>query len=325
MPRAHGGPQADRPGPPGKARVRAVRESARLERDRSPSLPLKRWWLWPAGLQPRRAGSSPAPRGASRCKRTRLQRATPPVLPSPTWRRPRRPGLKSTASLLEQRPEIEAAVARALDVHRGRHGQDLLRAALLLCRLAGQQDAGDPAHAPSTAGRARMVRRLQQPPASEHVEAFLLGASHGQLRSHFGIVFSHIDEAPVLDALLRKTHWLKDQHLQLCMHQVSRGVWWGDGGAGARHRTPRARGCRPDRRMDRRLRRPRRRAGRADGAAARRTPAELSPPGCGCCGSPAAGERGASVALLRQLPDRPRRAAGADGRPRDRPPQARGL
>src|SRR5688500_17260601 len=28
--------------------------------------------------------------------------------------------------LLDQRPEIEAAVARAMDVHRGRHGQDLL-------------------------------------------------------------------------------------------------------------------------------------------------------------------------------------------------------
>jgi hypothetical protein len=46
------------------------------------------------------------------------------------------------------------------------------------------------------------------------------------LRSHFGVVFSHIDEAPVLDALLRKTHWLKDHQLQLCMHQVTRGTWW---------------------------------------------------------------------------------------------------
>jgi HEAT repeat protein len=60
------------------------------------------------------------------------------------------------------------------------------------------------------------------------VEAFLLGASHGQLRSHFGVAFSHVDEAPVLDALLRKTHWLKDQQLQLCVHQVTRGTWCGD-------------------------------------------------------------------------------------------------
>jgi HEAT repeat protein len=56
----------------------------------------------------------------------------------------------------------------------------------------------------------------------------LLGASHGQLRSHFGIAFSHVDEAPVLDALLRKTHWLKDHQLQLCVHQVGRGVWFDD-------------------------------------------------------------------------------------------------
>jgi HEAT repeat protein len=30
----------------------------------------------------------------------------------------------------------------------------------------------------------------------------------------------------VLDAILRKTHWLKDNQLQLCMHQVNRGAWW---------------------------------------------------------------------------------------------------
>ena len=35
--------------------------------------------------------------------------------------------------LIDQRPEIEAAVARAMDVHRGKHGPDLLRATLLLC------------------------------------------------------------------------------------------------------------------------------------------------------------------------------------------------
>src|SRR6185437_604002 len=81
-------------------------------------------------------------------------------------------------------------------------------------------------HTAKHGGQSPMVRRLQQAPASEHVEAFLLGASHGQLRSHFGIVFSHINEAPVLDALLRRTYWLKDHHLQLCMHQVTRGAWW---------------------------------------------------------------------------------------------------
>ena len=129
--------------------------------------------------------------------------------------------------LLFQRPEIEAAVARAMDVHRGRHGQDLLRAAMLLCDWPGSKTLAI-LHTAKHGGQSPMVRKLQQPPASEHVDAFLLGASHGQLRSHFGIAFSHIDEAPVLDALLRKTHWLKDHQLQLCVHQVNRGVWCGD-------------------------------------------------------------------------------------------------
>lgn len=132
------------------------------------------------------------------------------------------------AELMAQRPEIEAAVARALDVHRGRHGADLLRAALLLCDWPGSKTLAI-LHTAKHGGQSPMVRRLQQPPASEHVEAFLLGASHGQLRSHFGIVFSHINEAPVLDALLRKTHWLRDHQLQICMHQVTRGTWWSPG------------------------------------------------------------------------------------------------
>lgn len=133
--------------------------------------------------------------------------------------------LASYQSLMENRPEIEAAVARAMDVHRGKQGQDLLRAALLLCDWPASKTLGI-LHTTKHGGQSPMVRRLQQPPASEHVEAFLLGASHGGLRSHFGIVFSHIEEAPVLDAMLRRTHWLKDHQLQLCMHQVNRGVWW---------------------------------------------------------------------------------------------------
>jgi HEAT repeat protein len=129
--------------------------------------------------------------------------------------------------LTENRPEIEQAVARAMDVHRGKHGADLLRAALLLCDWPGSKTLAI-LHTAKHGGQSPMVRRLQQPPASEHVEAFLLGASHGQLRSHFGTVFSHIDEAPVLDALLRKTHWLKDHQLSLCLHQVSRAAWLGE-------------------------------------------------------------------------------------------------
>src|SRR5689334_3437210 len=115
--------------------------------------------------------------------------------------------------IIENRPDIEQAVARAMDVHRGKHGPELLRAALLLCDWPGSKTLAI-LHTAKHGGQSPMVRRLQQPPASEHVEAFLLGASHGQLRSHFGVVFSHIDEAPVLDALLRKTHWTKDHQLQ---------------------------------------------------------------------------------------------------------------
>jgi HEAT repeat protein len=140
---------------------------------------------------------------------------------------PRTPNPESYRLLIENRPEIEAAVARAMDVHRGRHGQELLRACLFLCDWPGSKTLSI-LSTTKHGGQSPMVRRLQQPPASEHVEAFLLGASHGGLRSHFGIVFSHINEAPVLDALLRKTHWLKDHQLQLCMHQVTRGAWWGE-------------------------------------------------------------------------------------------------
>ena len=132
--------------------------------------------------------------------------------------------LPDYSELVAQRPEIEAAVARAMDVYRGRYGQDLLRAALLLADTPASKTL-QILQTAKHGGQSAMVRRLQQPPSSEHVEAFLMGASHGQLRSHFGVVFSHIDEAPVLDAILRKTHWLKDNQLQLCMHQVSRGTW----------------------------------------------------------------------------------------------------
>ena len=152
-----------------------------------------------------------------------LEEAHPSIPESPD------PSIPQSAchDLLDQRPEIEAAVARAMDVHRGRHGQDLLRAALLLCDWPGSRTLAI-LKTTRHGGQSAMVRRLQQPPAAEHVEAFLLGATHGQLRSHFGVAFSHIADAPVLDALLRKTHWLKDHHLQLCVHQVNRGAWWED-------------------------------------------------------------------------------------------------
>jgi HEAT repeat protein len=128
--------------------------------------------------------------------------------------------------LLDQRPEIESAVARAAEVHRGRHGQDLLRAALLLCDWPGSKTMAI-LQSGKRGGQTPMLRRLQQAPASEHVEAFLLAAAQGHLRSHFVTAFSHIDAAPVLDGLLRCTHWLKCHQLQSCMHSVTRGAWLG--------------------------------------------------------------------------------------------------
>jgi hypothetical protein len=129
--------------------------------------------------------------------------------------------------LVDQRPEIEAAVARAMSV-RGRYGAELLRAALLLLDSPRSQTL-QILQTSKHGGQSLIVRRLQQPPDAEHAAAFLIGASHGGLRSHFGVVFSHIDDPPVLDAILRRTHWLKDHQLQLCLHQVTRGQWWGDG------------------------------------------------------------------------------------------------
>jgi HEAT repeat protein len=132
------------------------------------------------------------------------------------------------AALVEQRPEIEAAVARALDVHRGKHGADLVRAAMLLVDSPASR-AFQILATPKHGGQTPLSRRLQQSPAAEHVGAFLLAASHGNLRPHFANAFAHIDEAPVLDALLRRSHWLKDHKLALCMHLVGRGGWWTEG------------------------------------------------------------------------------------------------
>jgi len=126
--------------------------------------------------------------------------------------------------LMSERAEIEQAVARAIDVHRGRHGNDLLRAALLLADWPGSRTLAI-LHTAKHGGQSPMVRRLQQPPVSEHVEAFLLGASHGGLRSQFGSIFSHIDNEETFARLLHRTHWVKDHQLQLCMHQVTRGKW----------------------------------------------------------------------------------------------------
>jgi HEAT repeat protein len=131
--------------------------------------------------------------------------------------------------LIGNRSEIEDVLARAISWHRPGAGQaqDLVSAVLLLCDWPGSKTLSILQTAKHT-GQSMLVRRLQQPPAPEHVPAFMLAASHGQLRSHFGSVFAHITDPGVLGAILDKTHWLKDLQLQLCMHQVSRGIWWSE-------------------------------------------------------------------------------------------------
>lgn len=156
----------------------------------------------------------------------------------------------SCRKLLAMRGDIESAVLRALDARPPRptadpgnptvepaanddastatqpHGKaaDLLRAALLLADHP--QSKTLPVLSTSRfGGVSPMVRQLQHAPDAEHTDAFLLGATHGQLRSQFPAAFAGIDSPPVLDALLRRTHYLKDLRLELCMRQVSRASW----------------------------------------------------------------------------------------------------
>lgn len=129
-----------------------------------------------------------------------------------------------TRDLVEQRFEIEEMISKALERQKGTFGGELTRAALLLSDWSGSRtlDILKRARHP---GRAVLQRRLSQPPASEHVEAFLLGASHGAIRSPFAGTFAHVHERPVLDGLLRKTHWLKDHKLSLCVGNIMGGKW----------------------------------------------------------------------------------------------------
>lgn len=129
--------------------------------------------------------------------------------------------------VMRERPEIESAVARALDWGKSKHIPDLLRAALLLCDHPQSRTLAILKTA-RHGGQASMVRKLQQPPSADHVEAFLLGASHGHLRTNFAAAFAQITGRDVLDALLRRTHWLRDHQLSTCMGHVERGVWWGE-------------------------------------------------------------------------------------------------
>jgi hypothetical protein len=126
--------------------------------------------------------------------------------------------------LLENRREIEGAVVRAIELHRGSRQQELLHAALLLCDSADSQ-VMQILTVSRHGGQGVFIRRVQQTPESEHVPAFLLAAGRGGLRTHFGQAFARIEGATSLDALLRRTHWLKDHAMQLCLRQATTGPW----------------------------------------------------------------------------------------------------
>jgi hypothetical protein len=126
--------------------------------------------------------------------------------------------------VMKQRPEIENAVARALDYVKTKHAQDLLRAALLLCDHPQSRTLAI-LKATRHGGQMSMVRKLQQSPTAENVEAFLLGGSHGHLRPNFAIAYAQIDDPAVLSVLLRHTHWLADHQLRLCLETTDRGPW----------------------------------------------------------------------------------------------------
>lgn len=128
-------------------------------------------------------------------------------------------------NVMRQRPEIESAVARALDWVRTKHLSDLMRAALLLCDHPQSRILAI-LKTHRHGGQAAVARKLQQPPAADHAEAFLLGASHGHLRGNFAVALAQITDVSVFDALLRRSHWLADHQLRSCLHHVSRGAWW---------------------------------------------------------------------------------------------------
>ena len=155
-----------------------------------------------------------------------------PVTASPTHDR-----------LTRDRADIEQAVVKALEQQRERPAgdrvmMDVVRAAVLLCDHTGSRLVAV-LRGTRHAGQAMLARRVSGTPGADAVDAFLVGAGHGGQRSSFANSFARIADAPTLDGLLRRTHWLKDAMLGTCMASVSRGAWWTDGelarDAAARH------------------------------------------------------------------------------------------
>ncbi len=127
--------------------------------------------------------------------------------------------------MLRNRAGVQRAVARALESHPAKVAPALLRAAMLLGDHPNSPTlalAGKPKHG----GQPAVLRRLQQPPEAPFVTAFLIGATHFQLRGHFANAVGQTSDTNTLEALLEHTHWLKDARLSLAVKQVKQGAWW---------------------------------------------------------------------------------------------------
>ena len=136
------------------------------------------------------------------------------------------------AELTRDRADIEQAVTRAVEQQRERPAgdrvmSDVLRAAVLMCDHPGSRLVAM-LRGPRHAGQAVLARKVSGTPSSDGVDAFLVAASHGGQRSTFANSFARIADAPTLDGLLRRTHWIKEHQVATCLTLVSRGAWWTD-------------------------------------------------------------------------------------------------
>ena len=152
------------------------------------------------------------------------------VNPSPRHPVTASPDHATYEQVTKDRADIEQAVVRAVEQQRERPAgdrvmTDVLRAAVLLCDHTGSRLV-TLLRGPRHAGQAALARRVGGTPTADAVDAFLVGAGHGGQRSTFANSFARIADAPTLDGLVRRTHWLKDHMLATCLQLVSRGAWW---------------------------------------------------------------------------------------------------
>ena len=131
------------------------------------------------------------------------------------------PADESYRQLLENRPDIETTVVRALELHHGSIGQELLSAATCL----GDYGRSIVLQAARSHARGPALRRIQQSPEPRQASAFLLGATQGSGRAGFAQAFARIDSPSVLGAIARRAHWLNDQPLALAVRQIVGGAW----------------------------------------------------------------------------------------------------